>query len=965
MLLTENALEPAKHIRQSPWLEHGPFAFWLIQHLRPGVVVELGTQEGFSFLSFCQAIKSNGLTSQVHAVVDGGDAGAVGAVVSLDALQAEINSDYPDIGKVLALPVSEARAHFSDGSVDLLHINCSSCRGDVRDLFDAWKGVLSNRAVVLFYMPDGQQDESGLAGFWAEFKGRYPSFEFTHGGRLLLLLVGENAPEAIVAICRADTEATRKTFARIGRLNTLEYELSAARQGRQGMEGEGSAPTEEGASLEAVMRERDMLVMERDDAYRYREECSIQLEAKTRKVAQLENRLKYEMGKTYTRISELDNAIEQMKLSVSWRLTAPYRWTGLQVKRTLYLLRTTPRMIQQHGGLLKFISKSVSVVRREGLRGALSAWRYANALPGSGKGMARKSIDYGTWLKTYATLDEAAIANMTEQVARWQNPPLISVVMPVYNAPLDLLKEAVASVQAQIYPRWELCIADDCSTSEELRDYLKALPETDSRIKVCFREANGHISEASNSAIEIATGGWVALFDQDDMLTKDALFYVAREIVQNKDVKLIYSDEDKLDGTKRYDPYFKPDWNPDLLRSHNLVCHLGVYEIGRIRAIGGFRKGLEGAQDHDLVLRFSEGLKANEIVHIPRVLYHWRSHSGSTAQSANNKSYAVVAGRKAIQEHLGRIGLRGTVDILPTNMYRVKYDLPDVLPLVTIIIPTRNGLSLLRQCIQSVLAKTTYSNYEIIIVDNNSDDPATLTYLSEMEQQPNIRVTRDSSPFNYSKLNNDAVAKANGEFVLLMNNDIEVITPDWLSEMMGLAIQPEVGAVGARLWYPDDTLQHGGVILGIGGVAGHPHKFLAKGAYGYFSRGELTQTLSVVTAACLLIRKSVYEAVGGLDEKNLKVAFNDVDFCIRVRDAGYRNVWTPYAELYHHESATRGVEDTPEKKERFRSEVLYMLDKWKDALTQDPAYNPNLTLDHEDFSLASPPRNHGDPTLAS
>ncbi|WP_244564204.1 glycosyltransferase family 2 protein [Rhizobium sp. RU36D] len=777
--------------------------------------------------------------------------------------------------------------------------------------------------------------------------------------------MGKNAPEAIAAICRGDAEETRKTFARIGRLNTLEYELSAVRQGGQDVADQGSATAADGGSLEALLRERDTLIVERDDAYRYRQECSIQLDAKTRKVAQLENRLKYEMVKTYTRISELDKAIEQMKASASWRMTAPYRWTGLKVKQTLDLLRATPGMIQRQGGFLKFISKSVSVVRRDGIRGALSAWRYANALPGSANGRARKTIDYGTWLKNYATLDDAAIATMTEQVARWQNPPLISVVMPVYNAPLDLLKEAVASVQAQIYPRWELCIADDCSTLEEVRDYLKALPETDSRIKVCFREVNGHISEASNSAIEIATGGWVALFDQDDMLTKDALFYVAREIVHNKDVKLIYSDEDKIEGTKRYDPYFKPDWNPDLLRSHNLVCHLGVYEIGRVRAIGGFRKGLEGAQDHDLVLRFSEGLKANEIVHIPRVLYHWRSHSGSTAQSANNKSYAVVAGRKAIQEHLGRIGLRGTVDILPTNMYRVKYDLPDVLPLVTIIIPTRNGLSLLRQCIQSVLAKTTYPNYEIIIVDNNSDDPATLAYLSEMEQQANIRVTRDSSPFNYSKLNNDAVAIANGEFVLLMNNDIEVISPEWLSEMMGLAIQPDVGAVGARLWYPDDTLQHGGVILGIGGVAGHPHKFLAKGAYGYFSRGELTQTLSVVTAACLLIRKSVYEAVGGLDEKNLKVAFNDVDFCIRVRDAGYRNVWTPYAELYHHESATRGVEDTPEKKERFRSEVLYMLDKWKDALIQDPAYNPNLTLDHEDFSLASPPRNDGDPTLAS
>ena len=298
-------------------------------------------------------------------------------------------------------------------------------------------------------------------------------------------------------------------------------------------------------------------------------------------------------------------------------------------------------------------------------------------------------------------------------------------------------------------------------------------------------------------------------------------------------------------------------------------------------------------------------------------------------------------------------------------MYRTIYTLPAAPPLVSLIIPTRNGLHLIRQCITSILEKTSYLNYEILIVDNNSDDEATLRYFEEVQADTRIRVIRDERPFNYSALNNNAVKMSRGDYVGLINNDIEVISPDWLEEMVGLAIQPNVGAVGARLWYPDDTLQHGGVIIGIGGVAGHSHKFLARGVHGYFSRGELTQSLSAVTAACLIVRKSTFERVGGLDEVNLTVAFNDVDFCLKVREAGFRNVWTPFAELYHHESATRGHEDTRAKKARFESEVLYMIDKWKDYLTVDPAYNANLTLAREDFSLAWPPRNSGDPTLAS
>jgi GT2 family glycosyltransferase len=323
--------------------------------------------------------------------------------------------------------------------------------------------------------------------------------------------------------------------------------------------------------------------------------------------------------------------------------------------------------------------------------------------------------------------------------------------------------------------------------------------------------------------------------------------------------------------------------------------------------------------------------------------------------AGDEKPYAALAGVKALDDHLKRKGDIGSAELLPTGMYRVHYNLPEVQPLVSLVIPTRNAHALVKQCIDSIKSLTTYPHYEIILIDNGSDDPDSLEYFAQLEQEENIRVLRDNGPFNYSALNNSAVRIANGELIGLINNDIEVITPEWLSEMVSIALQPKVGAVGARLWYPDDRLQHGGVIVGVGGVAGHSHKYLPKGAHGYFCRAELIQEFSAVTAACLIIKKSIFDEVDGLNEDKLKIAFNDVDFCLRVQEAGYLNVWTPYAELYHHESATRGLEDTPQKQARFATEINYVRSRWPN-LMNDYAYNPNLTLDHEDFGLSWPPR---------
>jgi glycosyltransferase involved in cell wall biosynthesis len=561
-------------------------------------------------------------------------------------------------------------------------------------------------------------------------------------------------------------------------------------------------------------------------------------------------------------------------------------------------------------------------------------------------------------VQRYDTLTEIDREKIKVKIACFENKPLISILMPVYNPPIAFFDEAILSVRNQLYPNWELCIADDVSTNPEVREILENHRQRDERIKIVYREINGHISAASNSALEIATGEWIALLDHDDLLPENALFWVVDAINQHPDVRLIYSDEDKLDTEgERLDPYFKTDWNIDLFYSQNMFSHLGVYYTELLNEVGGFRPGLEGAQDYDLALRCIEHITPTQIYHIPRVLYHWRVHAESTAQSSDAKPYAMLAGERALNEHFERQKINAKAELIGFG-YKVRYALPESLPMVSLIIPTKNGLQLIQNCIESIINKTSYQNYEILVIDNGSDDSATLKFFDTLKTEKRVSVIRDARPFNYSELNNAAAKLAKGEVLGLLNDDLEVISPDWLSEMVSIALQQGVGAVGAKLWYPNKTLQHGGVILGLGvhRVAGHAHHQMPTGHHGYFGRASLISSFSAVSAACLVIQKTIYEKVNGLNEIDLKVGFNDVDFCLRLQEEGYRNNLSPDAELYHYESATRGVEDTPEKRERFSKEVLYMKQRWGDKLLRDPNYNPNLTLDHADFSLSWPPR---------
>jgi glycosyltransferase involved in cell wall biosynthesis len=583
-------------------------------------------------------------------------------------------------------------------------------------------------------------------------------------------------------------------------------------------------------------------------------------------------------------------------------------------------------------------------LREPGGRHAFASWLHGRYVR---RGI--KAPTYERWLRHYD------LRSVPVQIAE---DGLVSILLPVFNTPEIWLRRCLDSVLTQWWSHWELCVVDDASTEPQVRVVLDEYAARDPRIRVSWRERNGHISAASNGALAMARGKWVALLDHDDELHPAALATVVEACQRHPQWQFVYTDEDKIDADgQRYDPYFKPDWNPDLLYGQNCISHLGVYARALVNAVGGFREGLEGSQDWDLVLRCSEQLTPAQIGHVPVVLYHWRAIAGSTAQGVDQKSYAHDAGRRALREYFARRGEAAEVMEIDgvSGAFRIRHPLPDPQPLVSIIIPTRDRIDLLQRCVDSILARTTYANYEIVLVDNQSVEPASLAYLAGFANHPQVRVHRHDHPFNFSTINNDAVATCRGELVCLLNNDIEVITPDWLEELASHALRPHVGAVGAMLYYPNDTIQHAGVMLGVHGVAAHPYCGMPRGHVGQMGRARLAQAMSAVTAACLLVRREVYRQAGGLDPL-LQVAFNDVDFCLRLRQHGYTNMWTPFAELYHHESASRGHENTPEKRSRFTREVGFMKSRWGAQLEHDPAYNPNLTLSGEPFTLAFPPR---------
>ena len=585
------------------------------------------------------------------------------------------------------------------------------------------------------------------------------------------------------------------------------------------------------------------------------------------------------------------------------------------------------------------IKKGVRYLKHYGVKGF-----YARLL----ERFEEREVEYQEWYEKHKPSEEELAR---QRKKKWKDPVVISVLVPAYRTPEVFLKQMMESVLLQTYPYLELCIADGSGTDDSVENVVKEYQKKDPRIRYRRLEKNEGIAGNTNAAIEMASGEYLALFDHDDLLSPNALFEVASAIEKEK-ADVVYTDEDKVtsDLKEHFQPHFKPDFNPDLLCANNYICHLFVVKRSLALKLGGQDPAYDGAQDYDFIFRCTEN--AEKIVHVAKILYHWRVHQASTADNPSSKLYAFDAGKRAIEAHLARAGAKAEVShTKDLGFYRVKYQVQGN-PLVSIVIPNKDEKETLKKCLESIWKKTSYSNYEIILVENNSTTQEIRDYYKELDGKERVRVVYWDKEFNYSAINNFGISHAKGEYILCLNNDITVISPDWMEELLANCQRPEVGIVGARLYYPDNTIQHAGIVLGMGGCAGSLFVGLARSRGGYLHKAALQQDLSAVTAACFMVKKEVFEKAGGFEEK-LAVAFNDVDFCLKVRHAGYLVVYDPYAELYHHESKTRGYENTEAKKRRFQEEIEYMRCHWMPDILRDPYYNENLSLKASDYSLRS------------
>lgn len=599
--------------------------------------------------------------------------------------------------------------------------------------------------------------------------------------------------------------------------------------------------------------------------------------------------------------------------------------------------------------------------------------------------MEPEEVPYGPWFEAHRPSTEEL---QRQRSRKFAYNPKISIVVPAYRTPADFLQQMIRSVQEQSYTNWELCIANASPEDGNMKRVLEASVK-DARIRVRELAENKGIAENTNEAFAMATGEFTGLLDHDDLLAPQALYRVVEMLQPDKKsenrrkseqggksekdansekdrrmihawkhdgrIDVIYSDEDKVttDLSEHFQPHFKPDFNLDLLRSNNYITHFFVARTELIREVGGFRREYDGAQDYDFIFRCVE--RAQAVRHIPEILYHWRTHKASTADNPASKMYAFEAGKRAIEGNLARSGVQGKVShTKDLGFYRVEYPVQGQ-PLVSILIPNKDQKESLQKCLDSLFSITAYKNYEVIIIENNSTQEETFRYYEELQKKNNVHVVtwKDSKNqgFNYSAINNWGVTKAKGEYLLFLNNDVEIIRENWIEEMLGNCQRQEVGIVGAKLYYPDDTIQHAGIIIGIGGVAGHAFLNLNRNRTGYLHKASLQMNLSAVTAACMMMKRSVFEQVGGFEEK-LSVAFNDVDLCLRTVQAGYLVVYDPRVELYHYESKSRGQEDSKEKIRRFQSEIEFMRTRWETLLKEgDPYYNKNLTLSKWNYSL--------------
>ena len=971
-------IEPLRLVAPGSWVGHIPFISWLLSEFKPKILVELGTHTGNSYCAMCQSIVAENLTTKAYAVDTWqGDvhAGYYGDDIFLD-LKKHHDPLYGHFSTLLRMTFDNALNVIENGSIDLLHIDGLHTYEAVKYDFETWLPKISKRGIVIFHDTNVFERDFGVYKLWRELKEKYAGFDFTHSHGLGVLLIGTEVPTNLLQLNQTNelnpywnefNQKFRWFGANIERRHIIDLNTNKIKSLNDNFLECNRALDESKKAAENFHK----IAIERYDLIQV-------ANARINTLALNFDEKQVVLGICEQTIQEQKHQLEDQKhqltdfsQSSSWRATAPLRFFARQARRIPHILRLILPAIKLGGGILNTSKNAARLFAREGIPGIKRGFRLVATTqvmskPGKDDNASPPILDrndYAEWVRRYDTVSELDRVSMRALQASLECKPLISILIQATNSKAQWLMLSIESVCSQLYPNWEICIAVDESVDLAISSNLERLAAKDLRIKIKYVFSNKYDKATTCTMLDMADGEWLAFMEPDDLVTEDALFWVVSAVNANHSVQLVYSDQDKIDvNGKRYDPYFKCDWNRDLFYSQDMLGHLVFYRTDLIHKIGGFRHEFEASKSYDLTLRYIEVIKQDQIVHIPKVLHH--ENTGCYLEQINTKEFskstaamhADANGVKALDEHFQRLGIKAQVEIVNHN-YRVKYALPEVLPLVTLIIPTRNGLSLLRQCINSIISKTTYVNYEILIVDNGSNEPETLAYLQTLAQDIRYTILRDDGPFNYSALNNKAVKIAKGDVIALINNDIEVISSEWLSEMVSHALRPDIGAVGARLWFSDNTLQHAGVVLGCHGLAGHAHKNLSRKDTGYFNRADMIQSYSAVTAACLVIQKSIFLEVGGLNETDLCVAFNDVDLCAKLIRAGYQNIWTPYADLYHHESATRGPDDANQATlKRTAKEASYIQRHWSSLLAKDPAYNPNLTLVYDDFSLAWPPR---------
>ena len=932
---------------ESAWAGHVFFAYDLVRNTKPKRIVELGTHFGHSFFAFCQAVKDEGLKTELAAVDTWkGDKHSGFYDESVYNTVKKIkNTVYKDLKiSLVRKTFDEALSEFDNDSIDILHIDGLHTYEAVKHDFENWLGKVKKNGIILLHDTSVTTEDFGVYKLWDEIKEKYKTLEFEHSHGLGVMFKSPKRYKGINLF----KEVWQNYYNLFSENKLIKQEISSINREIQEKDNElkklftsEQQKNQDLAELRNFLRQKDDKISNLKTEIGHKGE-----EIKQRdQIIQQRNVTVREKEKEARRkekiIRQKDAEIVLMKSSKFWILRN--RYIKLKYFRPKHFIQLASKAlgIISAGKFQKFWWAMKKYV--------IYGWDYF-------KPKTKPKTDYEKWIEKNEKFNKKEIE---KEIEGFRYKPKISIITPVYNVDPKWLDKCIHSVRNQFYENWELCLHDDASTNKETIKCLKKWKEkSDPRIKISFGKENQHISGASNETLKLATGDFVALLDNDDELSPDALYENVKLLNEYPEADFIYSDEDKIkmDG-RRVDPFFKPDWSREFFLTTMYTCHLGIYRKSIVDEINGFRKGFEGSQDYDLVLRFIEKVDHKRIFHISKILYHWRKIEGSTAQKTNSKNYAYIAGKKALVDYLERNNISGNVeDGISPGAFRIKRNLKNH-PLVSIIIPTKDKIDYLRPCVLSIVKKTDYPNVEIIIIDTGSREKATYDFYDEIKNDEKIKIIDyQKSEFNFAEANNWAAQKVKGKYLLFLNNDTEVINADWLTSMMEYAQLKDVGVVGSKLLFPNNTIQHMGVVIGLRGGASHAGicfpewQFMG---FPFLHAKDVVRDVSSVTAACLLIRKKIFDKVNGFNEK-FKIAFNDTDLCLKVKKLGYKIIYTPYAKLIHHESVSFGrpYDDPRRSNDLFEKERRIFNSKWKISEDyHDPFYNVNLTTRNENLSL--------------